>query len=75
MRIGIIFAIPFPQILKIMMVPNAMMARSQLVEALDTAEGARERPIQMIMGPVTTGGRNFITFFTPKSLITSASTR
>ena len=70
-----ILNIPFPQILKIMIVPRAINASSQFVDALETADGARESPIQIMIGPVTTGGRNFITFFTPISLITSASTR
>ena len=32
---------------------------------MDTAEGARFRPIQMMMGPVTTGGRKRMTYRTP----------
>ena len=33
-----------------------MRARGQHWEALDTAEGARFRPMQTMIGPVTTGG-------------------
>ena len=67
--------IPFPQMLKIMITASAISARIQLVDALFTADGARERPIQMMIGPVTTGGRKRITFFTPTTLITSARIR
>ena len=70
-----ILNMPFPQTLKIIMVLSAMTASSQLVEALEIAEGARESPIQIIMGPVTTGGKNFITFLTPIILIISANTK
>ncbi len=66
---------PFPQMLKIMIVPRAITAKSQLLDALETAEGAKDNPMQMMIGPVTTGGRNLMTFLTPISLITSAKTR
>ena len=39
------------------------------------AEPARLRPMQMMMGPVTMGGKNFITFLVPKILNSHASTR
>ena len=52
-----ILNIPFPQILKMITTARAMSARGQLVFALLMAEGARERPMQMMIGPVTTGGR------------------
>ena len=57
MRMGMILNMPFPQMLKTMIVPRAIRAMSQLVDALEIAEGARESPMQMMMGPVTTGGR------------------
>ena len=66
---------PFPQMLKIMITDKAMRASIQFVDALETAEGARLKPIQIIIGPVTTGGRKRITFFMPASLITSARIR
>ena len=47
----------------------------KLEEQLVTAEPARLRPIQMMMGPVTMGGKNFMTFLVPKILKSSASTR
>ena len=74
-RIGMILNIPLPQILKIMIVTRAMRARSQLVEALLMAEPARLSPMQMMIGPVTTGGRKRMTFLTPTSLIISARIR
>ena len=43
--------------LNTIMVPSAIRAISQLVDALEIADGARDRPIQMMIGPVTTGGR------------------
>ena len=48
---------PFPQILKIIIAARAMIAISQFVDALEIADGASDKPIQMIIGPVTTGGR------------------
>ena len=45
------------------------------VSIMEIADGARESPIQMIMGPVTTGGRYLITFFIPISLIIKARIR
>lgn len=53
-----IFHMPLPQMLKMIMTDRAITARNQLEEALLTAEGARLRPIQMMMGPVTTGEEN-----------------
>ena len=70
-----IFHIPFPQILKAITIASAITARKGLTAALLTAEGARESPIQMMMGPVTTGGRKCITFLTPTSLINNERTR
>ena len=52
-----------------------MTASSQFVDALLTADGARLSPIQMMIGPVTTGGRKCMTRFTPTTLITSARIR
>ena len=57
-----------------MIIAIATTASHQQVEALVTAEGARFKPMRMMMGPVTTGGRNRITFFTPTSLMTAART-
>ena len=75
MRIGIILNMPFPQILKMIITANAVNAIHQLVEAFEIADGARDKPMQMIIGPVTTGGKNFITRLTPTSLNISATAR
>ena len=72
---GMILNIPLPQMLNTMITASATSARNQLVEALLIAEPARLKPIQMITGPVTTGGRKRITRFTPTMRITSASNR
>ena len=70
-----ILNIPRPQILKIMITASAISARNQFVEAFPIAEPARLSPIQMITGPVTTGGRKRITRFTPITRITAARIR
>ena len=70
-----ILNIPLPQMLKTMMTARAMRARGQHWAALDTAEGARFRPMQMMMGPVTTGGRKRMTFRTPTTFTSRARTR
>ena len=70
-----ILNIPFPQMLNTMITARAINARNQFVEALPMAEEARLRPIQMITGPVTTGGRYLMTFFTPTRRMINASTR
>ena len=67
-RIGMILNIPFPQILKMMITANATKAISQLVDAFWIADGARDKPMQMMIGPVTTGGRKRMTRFTPTCL-------
>ena len=72
---GMILNIPFPQMLKMMMVARAIRAKGQQVEALLTAEGARVRPMHTMMGPVTTGGKKRMTFFTPTRRMTRASAR
>ena len=53
----------------------AIKAIHQLVRILPTAVPARIKPIEMMMGPVTTGGKSFITLFTPKSLKAAANTK
>ena len=70
-----ILNMPFPQILNMMITARATMAISQFVDAFATAEGASPRPIQMIIGPVTTGGRKRMTFLTPTSLMMRARTK
>lgn len=58
-----------------MMTANATIAMSQFVDALLTADGARLSPIQIMIGPVTTGGRKRITRFTPTHRMISARIR
>ena len=55
--------------------PRATRARIQFVEQLLIALGASPRPIAIMIGPVTTGGKNLITLLIPTSLISPASTR
>ena len=57
MRMGMILIMPRPQMLHTMMTTMAMTATSQFVEQFAMAELARMRPMQMTMGPVTTGGK------------------
>ena len=69
MRIGRIFTIPFPQMLHTTIRANATNASSQFSEQFVMADGARIRPIAMMIGPVTTGGKKRMIFFTPNTLI------
>ena len=48
---------PLPQMLKPMTVSRATRAISQLVRQFEMADGARDRPMQMMIGPVTIGGK------------------
>ena len=70
-----ILNIPLPQMLNPITTASATIASGQLADALETADGASERPMQMMIGPVTTGGRKCITFLTPTSLMITARTR
>ena len=70
-----ILNIPLPQILKMITVARAISASGQLVEALEIAEGARLSPMQIMIGPVTTGGRKRITRLTPMTLMIRDNTR
>ena len=72
---GTILSMPLPQMLQMMTTTMATRAIHQLVEQLLMAEGARIRPMAMMMGPVTTGGKKRITFFEPKALQISARIR
>ena len=42
-------------------------ATGQHVDALFTATGERTSPMPMMIGPVTTGGKNRMTVFTPNA--------
>ena len=73
--IGMIFAMPLPQMLNIITEANAIMAIGQLVAQFVIADGAKISPIEIIIGPVTTGGKKRITLFAPNPLIRPASKR
>ena len=74
-RMGMIFIMPLPKILNIITSARAIMASHQLVEQLLIALGASPSPIAIMIGPVTTGGKNFITLLMPIILITAARIR
>ena len=67
-----IFAIPLPHMLNITIPARATKASNQLVVQFETADGASPRPIAIMIGPVTTGGKNLITFSMPTVLIIAA---
>ena len=50
-----------------------MTATSQFVAQLSIADFESERPIAIMIGPVTIGGKKRITLFTPKALMSPAS--
>ena len=70
-----IFTMPLPQMLATMMMAMATRASHQQVEALEMAVPERFRPMRMMMGPVTMGGKKRMTFWGPTSLNSRASTR
>ncbi len=70
-----ILAMPLPQMLHTMTTTMATRAIHQLLAQLFRAEGARLRPMAIMMGPVTTGGKKAIIFLLPTSLQMRASTR
>ena len=51
---------PLPQMLHTITVASAAKASSQLLWQFLMALGAKIRPMEMMIGPVTTGGKNFI---------------
>ena len=53
----------------------ARIAIHQFVWALRMAEPERMSPMHIIIGPVTTGGKNLITLFVPKAAMSPASTK
>ena len=64
---------PLPHILQITITANVIKAKSQLVVTLETALGANVKPISIIIGPVTTGGKKRMTFLIPIVFIMRAS--
>ena len=65
---------PRPQILQMTITATATTATSQLVWQLAIAELAKIRPMEMTMGPVTTGGKKRMTRLAPKARNSVAST-
>ena len=74
-RIGTILIMPLPQILQMTTMTIATSATHQQLSTLLIAEGARLRPIEMMIGPVTIGGKYFITLLVPYALKSAASRR
>ena len=74
MRMGMILIMPLPHMLQTTTTTMATTATSQLAPQLLMAEEERIRPMAMMMGPVTMGGKKRITFLTPTLLITAART-
>ena len=72
---GIILIIPLPQMLHTTTTRMAIRATHQQLRMLPTAVPARMRPMEMMMGPVTTGGKSLITRLTPKAFTAAASTK
>ena len=73
--IGIILIIPLPQMLQAITTTIATIAIHQLVAQLLIADVERLRPIAIIIGPVTIGGKNLIILLVPNALIRPARTR
>ena len=65
---------PRPQMLQMTITATAMTATSQLVWQLVIAELARIKPMEMTMGPVTTGGKKRMTRLAPNARNRAAST-
>ena len=61
--------------LQITTIRIATNATIQLAEQLSTADCDKVNPIEIMIGPVTTGGKNFITFLIPNILINAANTK
>ena len=74
MRIGMIFTIPFPNTEATITATMPASATGQQLDALFTATGESTRPMPMMIGPVTTGGKNFITVFTPNAFTREETT-
>ena len=70
-----ILTIPLPQMLQTITTTMATRAISQLVSQFVIADWERFSPMAMMIGPVTTGGKNFITLFAPNTRNRPARTR
>ena len=69
-----ILIIPLPQMLQTMTTTMATRAMGQFLAQLFRALEDRVRPMQMITGPVTMGGKNRMTFCAPKARKSAART-
>ena len=70
-----ILIMPLPQMFAMTMMAMATSAMGQFVDAFVMAELARMRPMEMTMGPVTTGGKKRMTRAGPNTLNSADSTR
>ena len=68
-----ILIMPLPQMLHTTTMAMASSAIHQLASQLLMAELARHRPMQMMTGPVTMGGKKRMTLFVPKDLTSAES--
>ena len=59
---------PLPQHEQMIATKRETRARTQFLLAMSTPVPASERPIRMITGPITIGGKSFFMKLTPKSL-------
>ena len=73
MRTGMILIMPLPHMLQMMITRRAMMATGQLCWQFSRALPERVSPMAMMMGPVTMGGKYFMTFLAPNAFIRAAS--
>ena len=72
MRMGTILSMPLPQMLQTMTTAMATSAIHQLAAQLLMAELESVMPMQMMIGPVTMGGKKRITRLAPKALNSTA---
>ena len=70
-----ILTMPLPQMLAMTMMAMATNAMGQFVDAFVMAELARMSPMEMTMGPVTTGGKKRMTRVAPNTLNSADNTR
>ena len=69
-----ILSMPLPNRFTLMMIAMAIIARIQFADALLMPTGARIKPMRMMIGPVTTGGKSLMIFLGPKTPKRIAST-
>ena len=71
-RMGMILIMPFPQMLQTIIMTIASRAIHQLLLQFWIALPESVRPIAMMIGPVTIGGKKRITFFAPNAAMSPA---